>query len=41
MDPFFGDPNDPASALEEEEAALPLEPAEREEVLVDLTDLEL
>jgi hypothetical protein len=41
MDPFFGDPDDPAAALEEEEAALPLDPAEREEVLIDLTDLEL
>ncbi|MDX6201585.1 MAG: hypothetical protein QOF82_3261 [Frankiales bacterium] len=42
IDPFHGDPLDPASALGDEEDALePLSPAEREDVLADLEDLEV
>lgn len=42
IDPFHGDPLDPASALGDEEEALePLSPAEREDVLADLADLEV
>jgi hypothetical protein len=41
MDPFFGDPMDPAAALGDEDVAEPLAANEREEVLSDLEDLEV
>lgn len=42
MDPFHGDPTDPAAALDHEEAhAAPLTAAEREDVLADLDDLDV
>jgi hypothetical protein len=41
LDPFAGDPDDPAAALGELEEIAPLTPAEREDVLADLTDLEV
>ena len=40
LDPFDGDPSDPAGELDEDEA-LPLTPDEREDVLADLEDLEV
>jgi hypothetical protein len=43
LDPFAGDPNDPArelAAYDDEPAAEPLSPDEREAVLGDLEDLE-
>ena len=39
-DPFSGDPVDPAPELDSE-VAEPLSPQEREDVLADLTDLEI
>jgi hypothetical protein len=42
LDPFSGDPADPAAQLGDDEApAEPLSPDEREEVLADLEDLEV
>lgn len=42
IDPFLGDPDDPASQLDDgDEASEPLDPQEREEVLADLADLEV
>jgi hypothetical protein len=45
LDPFLGDPGDPAAVLDDLEApdpeAAPLTPAEREDVLADLEDLEV
>ena len=44
LDPFAGDPDDPARALADldpDEAAEPLSPDEREQVLADLEDLEV
>lgn len=43
LDPFTGDPADPAAELDdlESEAIEPLSPAEREDVLEDLADLEI
>lgn len=44
VDPFAGDPDDPAkelAALDPEEAEEPLSPHEREDVLDDLSDLEV
>lgn len=42
LDPFAGDPTDPASALDDDDEVLePLSPAEREDVLTDLADLEV
>ncbi|WP_163508602.1 DUF5319 domain-containing protein [Fodinicola acaciae] len=43
IDPFAGDPADPARAIDdpEPEQALPLSPAERQDVLDDLSDLEV
>ncbi|HEV7825851.1 MAG TPA: DUF5319 family protein [Mycobacteriales bacterium] len=44
LDPFAGDPSDPASALDDADdgdAAAPLTPAERQDVLDDLADLEV
>ncbi|MGI8695993.1 MAG: DUF5319 domain-containing protein [Mycobacteriales bacterium] len=42
LDPFALDPNDPAALLDDaDEVAEPLEPAEREDVLSDLEDLEV
>ncbi len=44
LDPFAGDPEDPAaqlaSSLEEDDDEQPLTPVEREEVVGDLADLE-
>ncbi|HEY2175288.1 MAG TPA: DUF5319 domain-containing protein [Mycobacteriales bacterium] len=41
LDPFFGDPSDPAAALDDDEVSEPLEPTERQDVLSDLEDLEV
>jgi len=41
LDPFLGDPHDPAAALARDEAGDPLTPAEREDVLADLEDLDI
>ena len=41
LDPFAGDPADPAAALDDDEVSEPLSPEEREDVLSDLTDLEV
>jgi len=43
LDPFHGDPADPAAELghADEEVAEPLSPDEREDVLADLTDLDV
>ncbi len=41
IDPFAGDPADPAAALDDDEVAEPLSPEEREDVLTDLSDLEV
>jgi len=43
LDPFTGDPADPAAELDdlESEAMEPLSPTEREDVLEDLADLEI
>ena len=41
LDPFAGDPADPAAALDDDDAVEPLSPEEREDVLTDLTDLEV
>lgn len=42
LDPFYGDPADPAATLGDDDEALePLSPAEREDVLADLVDLEV
>jgi hypothetical protein len=45
IDPFLGDPADPAAALDDPEHAArtvaPLSPVEREDVLADLEDLEV
>ncbi|GAA1668764.1 DUF5319 domain-containing protein [Fodinicola feengrottensis] len=45
MDPFAGDPADPTRALDNTEldsaSAMPLSPAERQDVLDDLADLEV
>ena len=40
-DPFLDDDVDPAAMLDDDEAAVPLSPEEREEVLADLSDLEV
>ncbi|HEU0132563.1 MAG TPA: DUF5319 domain-containing protein [Mycobacteriales bacterium] len=40
-DPFLDDPVDPAALIEDDEEAVPLSPDEREEVLADLSDLEV
>ncbi len=40
-DPFAGDPDDPARALDDDVARPPLDPADREQVLTDLVDLEV
>jgi hypothetical protein len=41
LDPFAGDPNDPAAVLPvEEDDETPLSPQEREELVNDLADLE-
>lgn len=40
-DPFLDDPGDPAKLIDDDEVAVPLSPEEREEVLADLTDLEV
>ena len=44
LDPFHGDPSDPAAALDhdlDDPTVTPLSPAEREDVLADLEDLEV
>jgi hypothetical protein len=41
LDPFDGDPADPAAALEDDDEVEPLSPDEREDVLADLEDLEV
>ena len=41
LDPFAGDPHDPARALDDDGVREPLSPAEREEVLSDLEDVEV
>ena len=41
IDPFLGDPDDPASELDDDEVSEPLDPQEREEVLADLADLDV
>lgn len=41
IDPFSGDPVDPAAGLGEDVAGEPLTPDEREDVLADLEDLEM
>jgi hypothetical protein len=42
IDPFHGDPADPAAALgDDDDVSEPLSPSEREDVLADLEDLEV
>lgn len=45
LDPFHGDPSDPAAALDHDDlddpVGVPLTPAECEDVLADLADLEV
>jgi hypothetical protein len=41
LDPFLGDPDDPASLLDDGEPPQPLTEDEREDVLADLTELEI
>ena len=42
LDPFAGDPADPAAELDDDDEAVePLSPQEREDVLTDLADLEV
>jgi len=45
LDPFLGDPADPAAALDDpdpaERSVAPLSPVEREDVLADIEDLEV
>ncbi len=43
IDPFLGDPGDPAAELsgDDEDAVPPLSPDEREDILADLADLEV
>jgi hypothetical protein len=41
QDPFAGDPDDPARALDDDQVRTPLAPDEREEVLGDLEDVEV
>ncbi|MGH3320071.1 MAG: DUF5319 domain-containing protein [Streptosporangiaceae bacterium] len=40
-DPFAGDPHDPAAAFRDDETAEPLSPRERQDVLADISDLEV
>jgi hypothetical protein len=40
IDPFLGDPNDPAALLEDTEPAEPLSAAERRDVEADLVELD-
>jgi hypothetical protein len=39
LDPFLGDPDDPAALLDDNEPAQPLNDDEREDVLADLAEL--
>jgi hypothetical protein len=39
LDPFLGDPNDPAALIEDHEPAQPLSEDERADVLADLAEL--
>jgi hypothetical protein len=41
LDPFAGDPDDPARALDDDVVRTPMAPDEREEVLSDLEDVEV
>ncbi|HEV2891734.1 MAG TPA: DUF5319 domain-containing protein [Frankiaceae bacterium] len=40
-DPFLDDPVDPAALIDDDTEAVPLSPDEREDVLADLSDLEV
>lgn len=40
-DPFLDDPVDPAALLDDDDSPAPLSPEEREDVLADLSDLEV
>ncbi|HEX8003784.1 MAG TPA: DUF5319 domain-containing protein [Mycobacteriales bacterium] len=40
-DPFLDDPADPAALIDDDAEAVPLSPDEREDVLADLSDLEV
>lgn len=40
-DPFLDDPVDPAGLIDDDDVAVPLSPDEREDVLADLSDLEV
>lgn len=41
IDPFRGDPGDPAASLDDDEPTEPLSPSDREDVLGDLEELEV
>lgn len=41
VDPFHGDPHDPAAELGDDDVYEPLSPHEREDVLADIEDLEM
>ena len=41
IDPFHGDPNDPAAHLDDDETPEPLSSDEREEIAADLADLDI
>jgi hypothetical protein len=41
VDPFSGDPEDPAAELGDDDDGEPLSPTERDEVLADMEDLEV
>lgn len=41
LDPFSGDPDDPAAAFDDDRAPASLSRAERQDVLADLADLEI
>jgi hypothetical protein len=41
VDPWMGDPTDPAAVLDDDSDLEPLTPGEREDVLADLADLEV
>ena len=41
LDPFAGDPHDPAREIDDDAVREPLSPQEREDVLEDLQDLEV
>jgi hypothetical protein len=41
IDPFHGDPDDPAAQLDDDDPVEPLAPEDREEILADLADLDV